>query len=104
MAELGLSCSSDMPTFWRAIAKKAAPDGKYICGCPDWGLIERCPRYGIRTRRAYRRPNAPPPVGQARHPTAMLRGATEPWGSELQLGVHGGALGLGAGSVQARGL
>ena len=46
----------------------------------------------------------PPPVGQARHPTAMLRGATEPWGSELQLGVHGGALGIGAGSMQARGL
>ena len=46
----------------------------------------------------------PPPVGQARHPPAMLRGATEPWGSELQLGIHGGALGLGAGNMQVRGL
>eukprot|EP00966_Prymnesium_polylepis_P299721 6926204-Prymnesium_polylepis.1 len=32
-----------------------------ICGCPDWGLVELCPRYGAGTRRTDRRPNAPPP-------------------------------------------
>ena len=37
MAELGLSWSSDMPTFWRAIAKKAAPDGKYNTVCETIG-------------------------------------------------------------------
>eukprot|EP00966_Prymnesium_polylepis_P204948 4748119-Prymnesium_polylepis.1 len=37
MAELGLSWSSDMPTFWRAIVKKAAPDGKYNTVCETIG-------------------------------------------------------------------
>ena len=35
----------------------------HICGCPDWGLVERCPRHGAGTRRTDRRPNAPPSPG-----------------------------------------
>eukprot|EP00966_Prymnesium_polylepis_P197025 4565588-Prymnesium_polylepis.1 len=46
----------------------------YVCGCPDWGLVERCLRYGAGTRRTDRRPNAPPPGGPGPAPTSDAPG------------------------------
>ena len=65
--------------------------------------ISPCP-FGVTANGS---PARSPPSQWARGPgihQRCSRGATEPWGSELQLGIHGGALGLGAGNMQVRGL
>ena len=33
LAEIGVSWSSNMPTFWKAVAKKASPEGRYDSIC-----------------------------------------------------------------------